>query len=57
MHKWIVAESFGDSDKVDSLIASAISMAKVTGSVGASYRETDTKGNTIAFARVERDKA
>ena len=57
MHKWIVTESFGDSDKVDSLIASAISMAKVTGSVGASYRETDTKGNTIAFARVERDKA
>jgi hypothetical protein len=57
MTTWRVVESFGDSELVARLTDQAITMASVTGSVGASYSESDTNGNTIAFAEVERTKA
>ena len=54
MTTWRVTQSFGDSDIVARLVDHAITMASATGSVGASYSESDTQGNTIAFAEVER---
>lgn len=55
MDGWRVVESFGDSDLVAKLTDQAITMARVTGSVGASYSESDTLGNITAFAKVERN--
>lgn len=54
MTTWKVVQAFGDLEKVAWLIEEAITMAKVTGSKGSSYSESDTNGNTIAFAEVER---
>lgn len=57
MTTWRIVESFGDSELVERLTQEAMGMAGATGSVSVTCSESDTQGNTIGFAKVERTKA